>query len=208
MPAHPAALKLISESATPIAAPSANPFGYLSPTRALHVREQLGDRVDMILDGGDCAVGIESTIIFPGRENLLLRPGGIPREEIEKVIGPVTIPQGDFSLPAAPGQYLFHYSPSTPVRIEQVPDPSRENTGFLLFRTPRDRYPAERTEILSPGGDLREAAANLFIALHRLDKLNLEVIIAEPVQETGLGLAIMDRLRKASQKGRKDQDHG
>jgi len=208
MPDHLIALELIRSSGTPIAAPSANRFGYISPTKAAHVLDQLGERVDMIIDGGDCSVGVESTIIkLDEGRNVILRPGGVPVEEIEAVIGPVTMAAPSAGNPEAPGQLPSHYSPSIPVRLADgiaSIDFSRGDAGYLLYRDPGFAVPAVRTEILSPGGDLQEAAANLFSALHRLDRMPIAVIIAEPVPEQGLGIAIMDRLRKASRGGSRE----
>lgn len=210
MPDHLIALDLIKRSGTPLAAPSANRFGYLSPTRASHVLEQLGDRVDMIIDGGDSVIGVESTIIKLEEERtVILRPGGITVEELEAVIGHVEIGTAALAHPEAPGQLAYHYSPTASVEIAEngsVIDFSRADTGYLLFRPPDHDFPRDRTEILSPGGDLKEAAANFFSSLHRLDKLKVKVIIAEPVPERGLGRAIMDRLRKAAGTGRAGTD--
>lgn len=204
MPDHLIAHDLIMMSGTPIAAPSANRFGYISPTKAVHVLEQLGDRVDMIIDGGDCAVGVESTIIrLTDERSVILRPGGVPVEEIEAIIGPVETAPGAEAKPESPGQLPSHYSPSIPVYlaggIREI-DFTRNEAGFLLFKKPELPVPEERTEILSATGDLKEAAANLFSSLHRLDKLKIQVIIAESVPEEGLGIAIMDRLRRAAWK--------
>ncbi len=204
MPDHLIARDLIMGSGTPIAAPSANRFGYISPTKATHVLDQLGDRVDMIIDGGGCAVGVESTIIkLDGDRSVILRPGGVPIEEIEAVIGPVERGSLAAKGPEAPGQLPSHYSPSIPVYlVESVReiDFSRSDAGYLLYTKPECDVPEGRTEILSAGGDLKEAAANLFSALHRLDRMNVRVIMAEAVPEHGLGLAIMDRLRRAAWK--------
>ncbi|MBT9170911.1 MAG: Threonylcarbamoyl-AMP synthase [Actinobacteria bacterium] len=225
MPAHPVALRLIEEAGTPIAAPSANPFGYLSPTTAEHVREQLGERVDLILEGGKCPIGVESTVIeLTGKEPLLLRPGGLSIEEIEKVIGKVKISTIS-PRPRSPGQLTHHYSPRTPIRILKGKEfelithagaaPSnhengdengesifylktKKRVGLLSFKSPKKNLPYEVVEILSPRGDLREAAANLFSCLHKLDRAGLDIILAEPVPEVGLGRAIMDRLCKAA----------
>lgn len=202
MPAHPVALALIREAGTPVAAPSANPFGYLSPTTAEHVKEQLGEKVDMILDGGPCQVGVESTIINLSQpEAVLLRPGGLPLEQIEQTIGKVRIAATDSSRPQAPGQLPRHYSPRTPLRIlmgdtPRIPEGKR--VGLLAFRHPSENLPYERIEVLSPAGDLKEAAVNLFACLHKLDRAGLDVIYAEPVPAVGLGRAIMDRLMKAA----------
>jgi len=205
MPNHPMALALIEESECPIAAPSANPFGYLSPTTAEHVRDQLGDEVDLILDGGACPVGVESTIVsFLEEKPMLLRPGGVSLEEIECVIGKVDVPSIE-DRPSAPGMFPKHYAPRTPI----VLDRSQENLdlyqgkkiGLLLLQEPKDHLESHSVEILSMKGDLREAAANLFAAIRRLDALHLDLIVAEPIPEVGLGRAIMDRLRRAASRG-------
>lgn len=201
MPAHPVALRLIEEAGTPIAAPSANPFGYLSPTTAEHVREQLGKKVDLILDGGKCSIGVESTVVeLTGKEPLVLRPGGLSIEEIEKVIGQVKISTIS-PRPRSPGQLTHHYSPRTPIRIlkdRKFEVKTGKRVGLLAFKSPKKNLPYEVVEILSPRGDLREAAANLFSCLHKLDRAGLDIIFAEPVPEVGLGRAIMDRLYKAA----------
>ncbi len=206
MPKHPVALRLIREARCPVAAPSANPFGYVSPTTADHVREQLGDRVDLILDGGPCEVGLESTIIsFSEEKPRLLRPGGLPLEEIELIIGKVeTSPAGEIA-PASPGRLPRHYAPKTPILIDRWKGDLEayrgKRVGLLALSEPRVvSLPFDHVEVLSPRGDLREAASNLFAAIRRLDALDLEMILAEAVPETGLGRAIMDRLRRASQK--------
>ena len=206
MPKHPVALQLIREAGCPVAAPSANPFGYVSPTTADHVREQLGDRVDLILNGGSCEVGLESTIIsFSEEKPRLLRPGGLPLEEIEAIIGKVeTNPVGE-TVPSSPGRLPRHYAPRTPILIDRWKGDLEayrgKRVGLLAFREPRVvSLPSDHVEVLSPGGDLREAASNLFAAIRRLDALDLEVILAEAVPEAGLGRAIMDRLRRASKR--------
>jgi len=204
MPSHTVALELIRQAGTPIAAPSANPFGYLSPTTAQHVEEQIGEKVDFILDGGKCTIGIESTIIdLTGKEPVVLRPGGLAIEEIEKVIGKVTISSARWQRPLSPGQLPRHYSPRTPVKI--VADEPAEiingtRAGLLAFKSVKEKLPYEVVEVLSPAGDLREAAANFFSCLHRLDGAGLDIIYAEAVPDTGLGKAIMDRLHKAAGK--------
>ncbi len=201
MPSHPVARALLESAKAPIAAPSANPFGYLSPTRAEHVVRALGDAVDLVLDGGPATWGIESTIVAFDPQPALLRPGAIAAEEIEAVIGPLQRgPSPD--LPAAPGQLPRHYSPRTPIRVARlagVEAEERVRAGALAFREPAGGYAAVR--VLSPGGDMREAAARLFDALHELDAMGLECIYAEPVEERGLGVAIADRLRRAQGMG-------
>jgi L-threonylcarbamoyladenylate synthase len=207
IPAHPAALALIREAGCGIAAPSANPFGYVSPTEAQHVARQLGEATEMILDGGPCKVGVESTILsLAGGTPCILRAGGTPVEELEAVIGELDAGTAGKGRPQAPGQMLRHYATRTPLEIadeEAEGIRAGERVGLLsLTRTEHpQRYAA--LEILSPEGDLREAAANLFRALRRLDELSLDRIVVRPVQEKGLGLAIMDRLRRCSAGSRK-----
>ncbi|OAG27299.1 L-threonylcarbamoyladenylate synthase [Thermodesulfatator autotrophicus] len=196
MPAHEVALALIKECGFPLAAPSANPFGQLSPTRAEHVLSYFGDEL-FILDGGECQVGLESTILdLTEKEPLLLRPGGVPVEALREVLGDIKI-RKKASKPKAPGQLKSHYAPRTPLKIwRKCLKLEGKRVGFLAFtRAPEGKY--EVVRVLSPSGDLREAAANLFKYLHELDKMGLDLILAEPVPEKGLGLAIMDRLRKA-----------
>ncbi len=202
MPNHPVALQLIEACGTPIAAPSANRFGHLSPTEASHVAKYLGDKVDMILDGGKSSVGIESTIIqFHEYEFYLLRPGGLSKEEIENEIGEVKIGIIDTDKPNAPGQLVSHYSPQTPLKFfnKKYLDEDKK-IGMLSFKENKLTFPFSRIRILSSTGDLREAAANLFSFLHELEKENLDLILVEPIEEKGLGRAIMDRLRKATNK--------
>ncbi len=198
MPAHPVALKLIKMAKVPIAAPSANLFGCLSPTTAKHVAEQIGENIDLIIDGGKCPIGIESTVLEIVEKPLILRPGGLPIEEIEKVIGKIEISSLS-KRPRSPGQLERHYSPRTPLKILKKDSvvPPGIKAGLLAFKPPEDKLSFEKIEVLSVSGDLREAACNFFSCLHRLDKADLDIIYAEPVPETGLGKAIMDRLRKA-----------
>ncbi|PKL82884.1 MAG: threonylcarbamoyl-AMP synthase [Ignavibacteriae bacterium HGW-Ignavibacteriae-3] len=202
MPDHPVALKLIEASSTPIAAPSANKFGHLSPTEAYHVAKYLGDKVDMILDGGKSSVGVESTIIqFQDDKFYLLRPGGLSKEEIESEIGKIETGIVDPDKPNAPGQLLSHYSPQTPLKFfnKKYLDKNKK-IGMLFFCEDKKLFPFYKTKILSSNGDLREAAANLFSFLHELEHENLDLILVESIEEKGLGIAIMDRLVKASNK--------
>ncbi len=200
MPAHPVARALLQRVQLPLAAPSANPFGYLSPTRAQHVERMLDDRVDLIVDGGATTHGVESTIVLIEPTPTLLRHGAIPVEHIEALIGPVAREFSDETKPLAPGRLPQHYAPSKPIRIvtdaNDVPRPERQNAALLAFSTPVDGYAAVRT--LSPAGDLREAAARLFESLHELDREEITRIDAETVPNEGIGVAIMDRLRRAS----------
>jgi L-threonylcarbamoyladenylate synthase len=203
MPNHPMTLSLIELAGSPLVGPSANPFGYLSPTTAGHVRDQLGDRIDFILDGGPCKVGVESTILsFSEKGPVLLRPGGIPLEEIESVIGSVKTSSENREKPSAPGMLPRHYAPRTPIVLEWSKEKldayGGKKIGLLLFQKPSNDQKYDHLEVLSKKGDLREAAANLFSAIRRLDALNLDLILAESLPDVGLGRAIMDRLRRAS----------
>lgn len=203
MPRHSMTLRLIELAGSPIVGPSANPFGYLSPTRAEHVREQLGNQIDFVLDGGPCEVGIESTIIsFSEEKPKLLRPGGVPIEEIESMIGKVEINSQNIERPLAPGMLPRHYAPRTPILLDwsemTIKESRGKKIGLLAFKDPGPFYNLNSVEVLSKSGDLREAAANLFSAIRRLDSLGLDLILAQAVPEMGLGRAIMDRLRRAS----------
>jgi len=203
MPKHEMALSLIEQADCPIAAPSANPFGYLSPTTAEHVRDQLGDQIDFILNGGTCEVGVESTIVsFSKGKPRLLRPGGVELEEIESIIGKVEVIPIEEGRPSAPGMLPRHYAPRTPIILnwndKNLDIYKNKKIGLLAFREPRNNLKFSKVEVLSKKGDIREAAANLFAAIRRLDALNLDLIVAESIPEIGLGRAIMDRLRRAS----------
>jgi L-threonylcarbamoyladenylate synthase len=203
MPNNPVALALIKESGTPIAAPSANKFGSVSPTCAEHVRSQLGNDIDFIIDGGSCSVGIESTIIsFTSEIPMLLRPGGIPIETIEKIVGPLAIPDSRSLTNASPGRALRHYATSAPVILDVSPVQFEGlRKGLLSLYPPMPEIAAHyaAVEILSPTGNLNEAACNLFAALRRLDNSNIDIIISATVPDHGLGLAINDRLKRAAQ---------
>ncbi len=204
VPAHPAARALL-HAAGPLAAPSANPFGYVSPTTAAHVAERLGGHVDLVLDGGPCTVGVESTIVsLAGDAAVLLRPGGVPLEELEAELGrPVALAERG-SRPVAPGQLDRHYATRTPLRVLDGPaadaPPGGQRVGLLAFGPTSARGYAA-VEVLAPDGRLATAAAQLFAALRRLDALPLDAIHAEPCPPEGLGLAIRDRLRRAAARG-------
>jgi L-threonylcarbamoyladenylate synthase len=198
-PAHPLAAQLLAQLDFPLAAPSANVFGQVSPTTAQHVVEQLGDELEYVLDGGPCSVGVESTIVgWEEGRCVLYRPGGTPLEAIEALIGPVAhaAPQ---SAPTAPGMLAAHYAPRTPLVFE-APEPrlERERHRKLAVLSFRTSHAAFASEVLSPSGDLREAARNLFAALRTLDRSGAELIVAEPAPDEGLGRAINDRLRRAA----------
>lgn len=195
MPNHPIALELIKLSGVPIAAPSANRSQSISPTTARHVYESLGNKVDIILDGGPCKVGVESTIIdLTTNKVVLLRAGGLSKEEIENFLGEdVLISHGNPDLPSSPGQLLKHYAPKIPTRINITPDNRAPNEFYIGFGN------MECNINLSPNEDLIEAAANLFAHMHIAEEqTNYPAIAIAPIPEKGLGLAINDRIRRAS----------
>jgi L-threonylcarbamoyladenylate synthase len=205
LPDHPLARELIRLAGVPVAAPSANLFGHVSPTRAEHVADQLGDRVDIILDGGPCRVGLESTVLdLSGTEPILRRPGGATLESIEAVIGPVQLGASITAGAAAPapGMLERHYSPQTPLRLWHPGEPVPPGkVGLLTWRRPASDPRVRRTIDLSPTGDVAESAANLFKAMRELDSAGLDLILATTFPEQGLGRAINDRLRRAAARG-------
>jgi L-threonylcarbamoyladenylate synthase len=213
-PSHPAAQKLIRLSTGAIAAPSANPFGCLSPTRAGHVKNQLGEKVDYIIDGGRTSLGLESTVLdISSGPPRILRPGGTSREDIEALIGPVELGEpaslrGNNVTPLSPGQLKSHYAPRTPLVLcksgEMDEAPYAPEEGRLYFSSPKNekRIVPERTRVLSRSADLTEAAANLFDMLHELDSLGLDLIRAEEAPDMDLGIAINDRLRRGQKPGK------
>lgn len=202
IPNHPLTLDLLRSLDFPLAAPSANPFGYISPTTAQHVVDQLGDQIPYILDGGPCGVGIESTIIgFDEKGPVIYRLGGMALEQIEAVIGPLTVRDHSTSNPKAPGMLSSHYAPRKPLVLmpyHEPLDPDLTDVGVLAFRSPFETIPPEHQRVLSPTGDLTEAARNLFGHLRALDALDVNLIYAEMSPNEGLGRAINDRLRRAA----------
>ncbi len=199
-PDHIITRQLLQELPFPLAAPSANPFGYVSPTRPEHVLQQLGDKIPYVLDGGQCTVGIESTILgFENGKPVIYRLGGLTVEKIEHVIGPVTINIRAGSNPRAPGQLISHYAPRKKVLIgnpeELLQRYPAHCSGILTFT--RD-FNSPHQVVLSSTGNLEEAAKNLFSALRQLDAMPVEVVLAELVPDEGIGRAINDRLRRAA----------
>jgi len=201
MSAHPVFNEVCIKLGKPLAAPSANRFGRISPTAAEHVWAELQGRIPLILDGGPTSHGIESTIVAVENGRIrILRAGPITPEQLSEFAEVITQASGD--QPEAPGQLKSHYAPRTPLKILDFQISSFELTGkqvgLLAWQSPThpDRFSA--VEILSPSGDLREAAATLFAKMRHLDEAHLDLILAEPVPETGLGIAMMDRLRKAA----------
>jgi L-threonylcarbamoyladenylate synthase len=217
-PAHQVALELIREAGVPIAAPSANVSGSPSPTSAEHVLRDLGGKIEMVLDGGPAEIGVESTVIdMTVDPPELLRPGGLPLEEIEGVIGHVRIPEPTRGLaaftdkPRSPGMKYRHYAPRCRlILVEGDPASVRRKVAELVtvLRAQKKRvgvlaldgadYPGAEIVDLGPRSDLRRVAKSLFTAIRDLDERGVDVIVAEGVEERGLGLAIMNRLRKAS----------
>lgn len=193
VPAHPVARALLSTFGGPLAAPSANPSGRVSPTRPAHVLDGLDGRIEAVVDGGECGVGVESTIVdATGSAPLLLRPGGLPVEALEDCLGhPVVSPAADPARPTAPGQLSSHYAPKAAVRLNTKP---RAGEAWLGFG-PGD---TGATLNLSPQGDLVEAAANLFHYMREIDSGADTTVAVSPIPETGLGRAINDRLRRAA----------
>jgi L-threonylcarbamoyladenylate synthase len=189
-PAHPAARTLLSVYGSPLVAPSANPSGSVSPTTALHVAAGLGSRVDLILDGGACPVGVESTVLaIDGDRAVLLRPGGLERAQIEAITGPLATPD-ETAAPASPGMLKSHYAPGAPIRL----DATDAQAGELLLGFGDIGGHLN----LSPAGDLAEAATRLFAALRELDARGPKRIAVAPIPDHGLGEAINDRLRRAA----------
>lgn len=203
MPDHEIALEIIRNSNGAVVAPSANPFGYLSPTTASHVKDQLGDKIDMIVDGGLCEVGLESTVLDLTKEiPLVLRPGGLSLERLKEVLGEVEVFNRKVVTPTAPGQLESHYAPRTPLIIINNKDEIKnsEKSAYLSFKGEETGLNFKYNEVLSESGDLIEAASKLFYCLHILDKEDVETIYVEQIPEKGIGIAIMDRLYKASKK--------
>ncbi|WP_392348870.1 L-threonylcarbamoyladenylate synthase [uncultured Polaribacter sp.] len=203
VPNHPITLELLKKLPFPIAAPSANPFGSISPTKPAHVENYFKNSIKMVLDGGSCVNGIESTIIgFENEEPVIYRLGALPLEEIEAVVGAISIKNKKEEKPDAPGMLARHYAPKTSTfLVDDVAAEVEKNTGkkigVLVFKSSLNNE--NITEIiLSKNGSLQEAAANLYAAMHELDTKNLDIIIAERFSEFGLGKSINDRLQRAT----------
>ncbi len=202
VPEHPLTLELLSLLDFPLAAPSANPFGYISPTTAQHVLDQLGGKIDLVLDGGPCRIGLESTIIgFEEKAAQIYRLGGLAQEAIESVIGPVQLALNRSGDPRAPGQLQSHYAPKVPLLLGEPAELAKTHAGkklgLLAFQhASPGNWATVRT--LSPSGNLAEAAARLFSLLRELDTSDLDWIVAERAPDQGLGRAINDRLQRAA----------
>lgn len=204
VPDHRLALALLKSIDFPLAAPSANPFGCISPTTAKHVDDYFGDNIPLVLDGGPCRNGVESTIIgFNDGEAILYRHGAIPMEEIEKITGKLKVYVKEENAPDAPGMLSKHYSPRTPtILTDNIQQVLKEHAGkkmaLLLFNKKRNEYDPALQWVLSPGSRLEEAASNLYAMLHTLDELKVDLIICEKMKEEGLGITMNDRLVRAS----------
>lgn len=203
MPRHPLTQELLATLDFPLAAPSANPSGYISPTTPQHVERQLGHAVSYILDGGPCTVGVESTIVkVDDKTCTLLRAGGTPTEDIETITGPLMRATTNTTKPQAPGMLSSHYAPGKRVVLGNLQELYRQYDDktilVLAFQKPLAELPVTQQLVLSPTGDLREAATHLFEYLHQLDAMEGDIILAERVPNTGLGLAINDRLQRAA----------
>ena len=206
VPDHPLTLQLLKELPFPLAAPSANPFGYISPTTAAHVFDQLHGKIPYILDGGPTVVGVESTIVgFDGEEAVIYRLGGLAIEEIERVIGKITVNINAASNPKTPGMMKSHYAPAiqlifnNPVALEKLKAENKK-AGVICFDQKIEGLDKSTQIMLSPQGDLNEAAKNLFAAMRSLDTSDLDIIYAVKFPDAGLGRAINDRLKRASVK--------
>jgi L-threonylcarbamoyladenylate synthase len=204
VPNHPVALELLRTIDYPIAAPSANPFGSISPTTSQHVQDYFGEELSIILEGGACLNGIESTIIgFEDDLPIVYRLGAISIEEIESIVGEVAINNHSESQPKAPGMISKHYSPKTRLILsknvmEDVEKYNKMRIGVISLYQEMNHSSVISTEILSPTKNLYEAASKLYAAMHRLDKLNLEIIIAEVLPNNSVGQSINDRLQRAA----------
>lgn len=202
IPNHPLTLKILQELPFPLAAPSANPFGYISPTSAKHVAENLGEKLSYILDGGECSIGIESTIIEIENNKIILhRKGGISKEQIEEFTRLKCIDSEIKNTIQTPGQLKSHYAPNTPLCRGSLEDFSGEikNKKVALISFQNKNIVKENVDYyyLSENGVLEEASVNLFKTLRILDKKNYDLIIAEILPNKGLGTAINDRLDRA-----------
>ena len=205
IPSHPIALELLNQLEFPLAAPSANPFGYISPTTSEHVKKQLGNKIPMILEGGSCEKGIESTIVgFENNQPILYRVGAISKETIEAFIGKIKVKSKASVTPEAPGMLSKHYSPKTKLMVtdrisEYINENDIKNVGFLLFTAPSKLIPTENYILVSKNKNIDEAAHNLYSAMHELDEKKFDVIIAEKFPEKGIGNSLNDRLYRAQE---------
>ena len=204
IPNHPVTLKLLKKLSFPLAAPSANPFNRISPTKSLHVESYFKNSIKMILEGGECKHGLESTIVgFENNEPVLYRLGAITIEEIENVVGKIIVKNKKEKAPDAPGMLAKHYAPKTKTYLVSdikkfITGNGDKTIGVISFTEDINASNIKHIEILSKSGDLKEAASKLYRALHNLDDLNLDMIVAERFPDVGLGKSINDRLERAT----------
>ena len=206
VPNHSLTLQLLQSIDFPVAAPSANPFGYISPTTPEHVQRQIGERIPYILDGGACQQGVESTIVgFEDGMPVVFRLGAIPLEELREVAGDLKLYKKSVTRIESPGMLPYHYSPKTPLYItsniqDLLSSFEPHETGVITFKEHIQNLPDGHLKVLSPSGDLSEAARNLYSALHEMDRMNLKAIITEQFPEEGLGKTLNDRLERAGKR--------
>lgn len=204
VPNHPMTLELLNYLDFPLAAPSANPFGSISPTNAEHVERYFSKQIKMVLDGGDCERGIESTIVGFDEENpIVYRLGSTSLEDIQQCIGPVEIMTKKETSPEAPGMLERHYAPSTATMVcerisKAIMAHPNKKLGVISLQEPKQEINVDELIILSKTGNLHEAAKNLYKALHELDALDLDLIIIEQMPKHGLGLTLNDRIKRAT----------
>ncbi len=204
VPNHTITLELLSKLDYPLAAPSANPSGFISPTTAKHVEQQLGNKIEYILDGGNCKVGVESTIIsFLENEPKILRFGGLAIEKIETILNRKLSINSSADKIVAPGMLSKHYAPNHPLNIvenlqESISSLNKNRVGVISFFQSFSEIPNSHQFVLSENKDLNEAASNLFAAMRKVDELEIDIILAEKFPNKGLGFAINDRLKRAS----------
>ena len=203
VPNHPLTLQLLRALDFPLAAPSANSSGYISPTSVIHVQQQLGEKIAYVLDGGECSVGVESTIVKVTEDEVsILRYGGISVEDIIDIIGEVNLPGENNIRPEAPGMLTSHYAPTAPLIVANIElaiqQYSNKKIGVLSFQKKYETENVIMNLVLSPQGNVDVAAKNIFAYLHQLDAQSLDIIIAEFVPNEGLGKAVNDKLKRAS----------
>ncbi|MCC6703152.1 MAG: threonylcarbamoyl-AMP synthase [Fluviicola sp.] len=204
MPNHPMALKLLDQLNFPLVAPSANPYQAISPTKAEHVEQYFKDQLQVILDGGPCEHGIESTIVgFEGDSIIVYREGSVTLKQLEKIADKLTLKSNENHSPVAPGMHSKHYAPKTPsILTNQLKTVIEQNEylkiGILTFKETRLKYPVAIQFYLTQNGNLKEAAKNLYAKLHELDAFDLDLIIFEKAPDRGLGKTINDRLKRAA----------
>lgn len=204
IPNHELTLQLLKKLDFPLVAPSANPYGYISPTKPMHVYKQLGGKVPYILDGGTCTKGIESTVVgFENGNPIIYRQGAISIEMISELVGDVMVRDTEKEKPLSPGMVPHHYSPHTKLILTDFIDVvakqyDADKIGIISFKEALSFIPKDHQIILSHEGDLNEAAKNLYNALHQLDEMDLDIIIAEKLPNYGVGKAVNDRLTRAS----------